>query len=78
MTAGSRFIPATRMHLQVTITKLAGQGYDFRDDQLSYTAAVTKGRVEDGDPSRQCSFLSHLIDADTEASNGQKTWCLFD
>lgn len=60
------------MHLHGTVSELARQDDDLRNDQLGNASRIREGRVEDGDTLLRGILEVHLVRADTKAANNQQ------
>lgn len=69
---GADLVPGASVHLVGSIAKLTGKNDDLGDDQLSDTARVGEGGVEDGDTILGGELEVDLVGADTEATDDEE------
>lgn len=69
---GADLVPGASVHLVGSIAKLTGKNDDLGDDQLSDTARVGEGGVEDGNTILGGELKVDLVGTDTEAADDEE------
>lgn len=69
---GADLVPGASVHLVGSIAKLTGKNDDLGDDQLSNTARVGEGGVEDGNTILGGELKVDLVGTDTEAADDEE------
>lgn len=68
----AHLVPGASVHLIGPVAELARKSDDLGDDQLSHTARVGKGRVENSYAMIRCELNIHLVRANAETTNDEQ------